>query len=99
MLPVRVGLSWHVLFHVLAAGLGMWLFVRQQTGSRVGAWLSALTFAFSGFMAARILPAMWGCWRRLPGCPWLLWAFARRVWRGAAGGRPFSPVSLSPWPS
>ncbi len=45
LLPVRVGLSWHVLFHVLAAGLGMWLFVRQQTGSRVGAWLSALTFA------------------------------------------------------
>ena len=79
LLPVRVGLSWHVLFHVLAAGLGMWLFVRQQTGSRVGAWLSALTFAFSGFMAARIFAGHVGLLATFAWLPWLLWAFARSV--------------------
>lgn len=100
LLPVRVGLSWHVLFHVLAAGLGMWLFVRQQTGSRVGAWLSALTFAFSGFMAARIFAGHVGLLATFAWLPWLLWAFARSVarrsgWTAVLAGIPFALAILA----
>ena len=92
LLPVRFALSWHVLVHLVIAGLGMFLLVQHLSGSRAGAWLAALTFAFSGFMAARIWaghpsassPPMPGG----PGCCW-----ARR---GACSGAQFGRLW---WPA
>jgi len=99
-LPVRVGLSWHVLFHVVMAGLGMWLFVRQQTGSRWGAWLAALTFAFSGFTAVRIFAGHVGLLATFAWLPWLLWAFTwsvdrRSGWTAVLAGVPFGLAVLA----
>jgi len=100
LLPVRVGLSWHVVFHVVAAGVGMWLFVHQQTGSRWGAWLAALTFAFSGFTAVRIFAGHVGLLATFAWLPWLLWAFAwsvrqRRAWTAVLAGVPFGLAVLA----
>lgn len=79
LLPVRVGLSWHVLFHLLVAGLGMFCFVRQQSGDRWGSWLAALTFTFGGFSAARLYAGHVGLLATFAWLPWLLWAFACSV--------------------
>jgi hypothetical protein len=90
-LPVRVGLSWSVLFHLVVAGLGMWLFVRQQSNTRLGAWLAAITYAFGGFTAARLYAGHVGLLATFAWLPWLLWAFAYSVSRG-----PYS-VSRKPY--
>lgn len=79
LLPVRVGLSWHILFHLLLAGVGMFLLVRQQSGDRWGGWLAALTFAFGGFSAARLYAGHVGLLATFAWLPWLLWAFAHSV--------------------
>ncbi len=79
LLPARVGLSWGVLLHLVVAGLGMWLFVRQQSQTRLGAWLAAITYAFGGFTAARLYAGHVGLLATFAWLPWLLWTFTDAV--------------------
>jgi hypothetical protein len=97
LLPVRVGLSWGVLFHLVVAGLGMWLFVYQQSQTRLGAWLAAITYAFGGFTAARLYAGHVGLLATFAWLPWLLWAFAWSVKRRSAWTAvlPAIPFALS----
>ncbi|MCA9872003.1 MAG: hypothetical protein KC441_00035, partial [Anaerolineales bacterium] len=100
LLPVRIGISWYVVLHVLVTGLGMWLFVHQQTGSRWGAWLAALTWAFSGFTAVRIFAGHMGLLATFAWLPWLLWAFTwcvvrPSVWTAVLAGIPFGLAILA----
>lgn len=100
LLPVRFGLSWHVLIHLVVAGLGMFLLVRQLSGSRAGAWLAALTFAFSGFMSARIWAGHIGLIATDVWLPWLLlgtaWSVQRKsIWAAIIGGVPLALAILA----
>lgn len=87
LLPVRFALSWHVLIHLVVAGLGMFLLVQYLSGSRAGAWLAALAFAFSGFVSARIWAGHIGLIATDVWLPWLLlataWSVQQRTVRAA----------------
>ncbi|MAT96485.1 MAG: hypothetical protein CL608_05020 [Anaerolineaceae bacterium] len=100
LLPVRFALSWHVLIHLVVAGLGMFLLVQHLSGSRAGAWLAALTFAFSGFIAARIWAGHIGLLATDVWLPWLLlgtaWSVQRRsVWSAIIAGVPLALAILA----
>ncbi len=81
LLPVNVGLSWYVALHVWWAAFGMWLFARQRGASRSGAYLAALAFGFSGFVAARIWAGHIGLLATNSWIPWLLLIFSWSVKR------------------
>lgn len=98
--PVNIGLTWHVLFHLTVAGLGMFLFVRRVSGSSVGALLAALAFGFSGFAAARIWAGHLGLLATDAWLPWLLLALAwsvdrRDIWSGIVAGVPLALAILA----
>ncbi|MCP4359310.1 MAG: YfhO family protein [Chloroflexi bacterium] len=98
--PVHIGLSWHVVFHLTTAALGMYLFVRQMSGSKRGALLAALAFGFSGFAAARIWAGHIGLLATDAWLPWLLlatvWAVRRRdVWSAMVAGVPLALAILA----
>lgn len=100
LLPVRFALSWHVLVHLVVAGLGMFLLVQHLSGSRAGAWLAALTLAFSGFAAARVWAGHIGLIATDAWLPWLLlgtaWSVQRRtVWAAVVAGLPFALAILA----
>ncbi len=82
LLPTRIGLSLYVALHLWLAGLGMLLFVRQMGGTWLGVGLAALTFAFSGFMAARIFAGHLGLIATDAWLPWMLLATHRTFRRG-----------------
>ncbi|HFQ94158.1 MAG TPA: hypothetical protein ENK32_09130, partial [Anaerolineae bacterium] len=90
ILPVRLGISWYVLLHLVIAGVGMFAYVRfvsrifPETASfrenavgDGGALLAALAFAFSGFMAARIWAGHVGL---IAVHSWLPWMLLSLVW-------------------
>lgn len=98
--PVNVGLSWHVIFHIVVAALGMYLFVRFVSSSWRGALLAALAFAFSGFWAARIWAGHVGLLATDAWLPWLLlataWSARRRdVWSAIIAGVPLALAILA----
>ncbi|MFZ1396828.1 MAG: hypothetical protein WAS33_08020, partial [Candidatus Promineifilaceae bacterium] len=100
LLPVRFGLSWHVLVHLVVAGLGMFFLVRQLSGSTAGAWLAALAFAFSGFLSARIWAGHIGLIATDVWLPWLLlataWSVQRKtIWSAMIGGVPLGLAILA----
>ncbi len=73
ILPVRIAISIYLLFHIWLAGQGMFRLVRAVGGSWLGSVLSALTFAFCGFFAARIEAGHMGLLAVHSWLPWLLW--------------------------
>ena len=100
LLPVRFALSWHVLVHLVLGGLGMFLLVRQLSGSRAGAWLAALAFAFSGFISARIWAGHIGLIATDSWLPWLLLATAwsvqrRQIWAAIVASVPLALAILA----
>ncbi len=95
ILPVNVGISWYLVFHIWAAGLGMYLFIHSLGGKHVGATLGGLAFAFSGYMAARIYAGHIGLLATNSWLPWLLLATVCSVrrktwWSGVLMGVPFA---------
>ena len=81
-------------FHLLVAGLGMFLFVRRLRGPPAGALLAAASFQLSAFLVA---------WMELPSVlmtaawiPWCLWAILR-VWEGGARSLPSMSVFGLMW--
>ena len=100
LLPARFALSWHVLIHLVVAGLGMYLLVQHLSGSKAGALLAALTFAFSGFISARIWAGHIGLIATDVWLPWLLlgtaWSVQRRsIWAAIIGGVPLALAILA----
>ncbi len=99
LLPVRYGLSWYVVLHVWLGALGMLLFVRTTSCTGRSTWLgpllAALTFGFSGFVAARISAGHLGVVAALLWTPWLMlatvWSVTRRdIWSAIVGGVPLA---------
>ncbi len=100
ILPVRLGISWYVLLHLVIAGVGMFAYVRFVSRSDGGALLAALAFAFSGFMAARIWAGHVGLIAVHSWLPWMLLALAwsvprKSVWAGILAGLPFALAVLA----
>jgi hypothetical protein len=81
-------LEWLAALHYLWAAAGTYLLARSLTGSRAGAILAALTYAFGAFFAMHLphLSAVAG----LSWLPWILLAFRRALrersplWAGLA---------------
>jgi len=100
LLPVNVAISWHVTLHICLAGVGMLLLVRYLTKSWLGALLAALTYAFSGFVAARIFAGHVGLLSTDAWLPWLLlgcaWSLDRgKAWAGMIAGLPLGMAILA----
>ncbi|NKQ36844.1 MAG: hypothetical protein HF973_14695 [Chloroflexi bacterium] len=100
ILPVRLGISWYVLLHLVIAGVGMFAYVRFVSRSEGGALLAALAFAFSGFMAARIWAGHVGLIAVHSWLPWMLlalvWSVQRKsIWAGILAGLPFALAVLA----
>ena len=72
VLPLAWSMSVTAVLHLFIAGWGMWRFASRLGLSSLGAGMSALAFALSGYLVARlgtyptITAAAW--------LPWLLWA-------------------------
>ncbi|MEP7292341.1 MAG: YfhO family protein [Chloroflexota bacterium] len=80
LLPLALTMSVVAVLHLLIAGWGMWRFTGALQFSALGRGVSALAFAMSAYLVARlgtypvIQAAAW--------LPWLLWAALRLLERG-----------------
>ena len=88
ILPDYLALSAVGVAHVICAGVGMGMFARELGVPSFGRGVSALAFAFSGYVIARFsTPPMVDAAAWLP---WLFWAVhrltERRSWRRGADG-------------
>ncbi len=100
ILPVNIGISWHVAFHLLLAAVGMFLFVRYMSKNYSGAFIAGLIFAFSGYAVARIWAGHIGLLATNAWLPWILlgtaWAVNRRtVWSAILAGVPWGMAILA----
>lgn len=100
LLPVEAAISLHIALHIAIAGLGMYFFVRGAGGHWIGALLAGITFAFSGFVAARIYAGHIGFLATNSWLPWLLlglvWSVRRRsAAAGVLAGVPFGLAILA----
>lgn len=94
LLPVNVGLSWFMAFHVWLAALGMFVFVRGIGGRRAAALLAGLAFAFGGYLTGRLWAGHTAVYAVSAWTPWMLlafrWAVQQGDWRSAVmAGLPF----------
>src|SRR5262245_40744691 len=70
------------VLHWALAGLGVMALLAELRASRAGAWIGAVTFAFSGVVVSEVFYT-----NHMGGVvllPWILWALARR-WKTRAG--------------
>ncbi|MDD5557964.1 MAG: hypothetical protein PHN82_12070 [bacterium] len=83
--------TWLFALHFFIAALGTYLFVRELTGGRAPALFSALAFAFSGYLTARVLA---GQYWHLAAIAWIpaVFLFAERL---LAGGRAADALMLA----
>ncbi len=74
-LPFPTAMRIFPVFHWILGGLGMLLLARAIGGSRGAAWVSAVSFAFSGVIVSEVFYSNFQ-----PGAsllPWTLWALVR----------------------
>jgi hypothetical protein len=100
VLPSQIGISWYIVLHTWLAAFGMWLYVRAMGGSRLGALLAAITFGFSGFVAARLWAGHIGLLATFTWLPWMLlatvWSLKRgHLWSAVVAGVPFGLAILA----
>ncbi|MGB3713230.1 MAG: hypothetical protein WA996_02255 [Candidatus Promineifilaceae bacterium] len=100
VLPVNVGFSWYMLFHIWLAGMGMFAFVRIMGGDWLPALLSGIAFAFSGLLAGRLWAGHTIVYAMYAWIPWLLfaliWSVRRCTWWSAVlAGVPLGLAILS----
>jgi len=82
LLPAAVGFNLLFALHVVAAGLGMWVWSRATGTSAGGALLAALAYAFTPKVFAHLGFGHVGLVYAAAYVPWALWA-AYRVGRGS----------------
>lgn len=95
ILPVRIGVSLHSLFHVWLASFGMFLFARYMGGRRLPSVLAGIGFAFGGLLAGRLWAGHQPVYAVFVWTPVMLlalvWAVDRRRWAAAVlAGVPFA---------
>jgi hypothetical protein len=82
-LPANVAVGWLTGLHIWLAGVGMLILTRRLGAARLPAMLAAISYAFSGFVSARIWAGHLGVVMGLGWLPWLLTAYLWSVERGA----------------
>ena len=94
VLPVRVGITLHMVFHVWLAGFGMYVYARVMGGRPLPSVLAGIGFAFGGLLAGRLWAGHTPVYAVFIWTPLLLaglaWAIERRAWWAAViAGAPF----------
>jgi hypothetical protein len=85
VLPFPLVMRIFPVLHWIAAGIGMIFLLRLLGASKAGAWLSAVTYVFSGVGVAEVFyPNLHPGMALLP---WVVWAVARRT--GSRSGKIF----------
>jgi hypothetical protein len=84
--PVAAALTWDQIFHLLWAGVGMFLLARAQRLERAGAAILATSFALSPFLVYRVAEGIPTLLAALAWAPWLwlAWLDGRRGLLAAA---------------
>lgn len=84
VMPVRVGVSLYMVFHVWLAGFGMFLFARYMGGRNLPSALAGVGFAFGGLLAGRLWAGHQPVYAVFIWTPLMLlalgWAVDRRGW-------------------
>ncbi len=84
VLPVQAAWTWSAILHMAFGGLGVYLLVRDETRSPLGALTAGLAFALSEFMVGRVLCGHLNLVAPMAWAPWTFLAVTRIV----AGSRP-----------
>lgn len=84
ILPVVTALTWDQIFHILWAGLGVFLLARAQRLDRVGAAILASAYALSPFLIYRVTAGIPTLLAALAWVPWL-WLAWLSGFRGLLG--------------
>jgi hypothetical protein len=91
LLPLPWSLNLFSLAHLVLAGVGMFVLAQRWTGSRLGAGVAGLSFAFNGLTINCLL------WPNniaaLGWMPWVVW-LVERAWR-EGGRRPLAIAALA----
>ena len=100
VVPTRVGVALHMVFHVWLAGFGMYLYTRVMGGRRLPGVLAGLGFAYGGLLAGRLWAGHAPVYAVFVWTPLLLaataWAVDRRGWAAAVvAGLPFGLAVLA----
>lgn len=97
LLPLTRVVGVLFVLHLWLAGWGMYVWLRSEGASRMGAWFGAAVFAFSGYFFVRISAGHSDVVMTQVWLPWILWACRRamtwRHWSWAVLGG--APVGLS----
>lgn len=100
ILPLRVGITLHMVFHVWLAAFGMYVYTRVMGARPLPAVLAALGFAFGGLLAGRLWAGHSPVYAVFVWTPLMLAALVRAVergsWRAAIlAGAPFGLALLA----
>ncbi|HKF44394.1 MAG TPA: hypothetical protein VKG01_14930 [Thermoanaerobaculia bacterium] len=82
VIPFPFAMRLFPVLHWILAGLGALALLSELRASKAGAWIGAVTFAFSGVIVSEVFYT-----NHMGGVvllPWILWAVARR-WKTRAG--------------
>lgn len=95
IVPVRIGVSLYMIFHVWLAGFGMFLFARYMGGRNLPSVLAGVGFAFGGLLAGRLWAGHQPVYAVFIWTPLMLlalvWAVDRRGWVApVVAGVPFA---------
>ncbi len=100
ILPMNVGISLYLLFHIWLAGMGMFLLVHNFGGRWLPAILAAIAFAFSGLLAGRLWAGHSTVYAMISWTPWivlgLLWSVEQgSLWTAVIAGVPMGMALLA----
>lgn len=95
IVPVRIGVSLYMIFHVWLASFGMYLYARYMGGRKLPSILAGIGFAYGGLLAGRLWAGHQPVYAVFIWTPIMLlalaWAVDRKSWAASVlAGVPFA---------